>query len=446
MKMDIRRIKKWALALLFCALATGGVVGMETASADEEFEGEKFTEGDLKGIISRDGKRCWIQHISDDMIRNNTLTIPSVVKGATVVRISGTPESYSGAYENNAFAQNANHCFGPLSKKCKNLKRIVLPDSIETIGEECFAYLNGLESVRLPKRLKAIESHAFERCRSLKSLQFPATLRTIGECAFMGCKRLQSVSMGGNVGRIANTAFCGCFSLGRVSINKKNKRYGVGDGYIYEKNKKSIFLIYAQQSSFSIPEGIETLSRHCFQSGAIKTIYVPASVRKIKNNAFSVNQEVRIVVSRESKWFANLGRHVVTRPDGILTCMYAYNVKRMELPEGVKIIQRKMSVIGTDYPDLTVYALDDSPGFTEIIFPSTLKELRIVQAWNLPKLFDGVGVARMEFKGKVPPTFGYFNYYHTLYIPAGTTQAYEEAFSELEYRDFTLKEMPRKPY
>ena len=65
---------------------------------------------------------------------------------------------------------------------CKNLKNIVIPDQVETIGPTSF-YCSGIESVILPKDIKRIGAHAFCECR-IHDLYIPSADIKIGAHAF----------------------------------------------------------------------------------------------------------------------------------------------------------------------------------------------------------------------------------------------------------------------
>ena len=50
--------------------------------------------------------------------------------------------------------------------ECTSLKTIALPDTLTTIGENCFSR-SGLNEIRIPENIKIIESNAFSECKDL---------------------------------------------------------------------------------------------------------------------------------------------------------------------------------------------------------------------------------------------------------------------------------------
>ena len=77
----------------------------------------------------------------------------------------------------------------------KKLKEVILPESIESIGEKAFAGAENLERINLPEKLTFIGRDAFAGCKNLRSIRIPAGLRSIahGAGAFSFCDNLQDV-------------------------------------------------------------------------------------------------------------------------------------------------------------------------------------------------------------------------------------------------------------
>lgn len=63
------------------------------------------------------------------------------------------------------------------------LRRLILPDSLETIGIGAFGY-NRFEEIVIPDNVKTIEDGGFEYCSNLKTITLPASLVSIGASAF----------------------------------------------------------------------------------------------------------------------------------------------------------------------------------------------------------------------------------------------------------------------
>ena len=67
-----------------------------------------------------------------------------------------------------------------------NVKKISLPNGVETIEKGAFSYCSSLEQINIPDTVKTIESGAFFNCIALKSLVIPKTAPRIANDAFEG--------------------------------------------------------------------------------------------------------------------------------------------------------------------------------------------------------------------------------------------------------------------
>ena len=74
-----------------------------------------------------------------------------------------------------------------------NCKKIVIPDSVTSIGKCAFINCRELEEVQLGKGLVSIGSMAFQNCPKLKSIEFAEGLVTIKGTLFLGCDVLEDV-------------------------------------------------------------------------------------------------------------------------------------------------------------------------------------------------------------------------------------------------------------
>ena len=72
---------------------------------------------------------------------------------------------------------------------------IIIPDGIKIIGEQCFAGMQGIESVIIPEGVYKIEIGAFYQCKRLRTVVFPKSLVEIGNGAFLNCITLAEVEL-----------------------------------------------------------------------------------------------------------------------------------------------------------------------------------------------------------------------------------------------------------
>ena len=75
----------------------------------------------------------------------------------------------------------------------KNVKKIVIPNSVTHIGNNAFWGCTNLTSVMIPNNMMYIGEYAFRGCSGLASVTIPNTAISIGLDIFFGCDDLTNV-------------------------------------------------------------------------------------------------------------------------------------------------------------------------------------------------------------------------------------------------------------
>ena len=134
-------------------------------------------------------------------------------------------------YNNKPVIKIEKECF----KGCKNIREIIIPDSVLEIGkfafEGCVNLINvilsnnlkvisqglfnysGIKKIVIPNSVNKIESIAFYRCESLEEVVLPENLDVIGRDAFGYCINLKKIKNLDCCESIENGAFRNCESL-----------------------------------------------------------------------------------------------------------------------------------------------------------------------------------------------------------------------------------------
>jgi len=99
-----------------------------------------------------------------------TLVLPTYYKGKLVTLIEAQA---FGSYAQEAYPEST------------EITTVVLPEYLETISEQAFAYLRKLKSISFPNTIKFIGYAAFVAC-PFETLDLPESLTLIGERAFSG--------------------------------------------------------------------------------------------------------------------------------------------------------------------------------------------------------------------------------------------------------------------
>ena len=100
---------------------------------------------------------------------------------------------------------------------CTGLTEVTIPNSVTTIGHFAFDSCTGLQKVTIGNSVTAIGERAFDSCTRLTEVTIPNSVTTIGERAFDGCTQMESVTIGEKVESIGESAFAKCNSLTAVT-------------------------------------------------------------------------------------------------------------------------------------------------------------------------------------------------------------------------------------
>ncbi len=158
--------------------------------------------------------------------------------------------------------------------RCENLKEVSLPDGLVEIGEWAFDN-SGITDVIIPESVTTIGDYAFYCCEAITSISIPDSVITIGECAFDNCLSLSNVTIGKGVSKMASGVFGACENLTNMVIPANVKVI-----------ESSAFGSCINLSDVIIEDGVEEISEYAFGGTALSKITLPASVRKIGEQAF----------------------------------------------------------------------------------------------------------------------------------------------------------------
>ncbi len=117
------------------------------------------------------------------------VTIPEKIKNVPVVHIY--KEAFDAACGSDDFFYENNDN--------TNIERVVIPDTVETIGEDAFYGCKKLKEVKLSANLKRIGDNAFYNCASLENLEFGNKLEYVGRF-FLAYTQIKDVVFTGGAG------------------------------------------------------------------------------------------------------------------------------------------------------------------------------------------------------------------------------------------------------
>jgi hypothetical protein len=102
------------------------------------------------------------------------------------------------------------------------IRDLVIPSGVTSIGGYKFFRCSALNSVAIPNSVTTIGGAAFRGCSGLTSVTIPNSVTVIGGGAFNECTGLTSVTIGSSVTEIDICAFEKCTALKRINCLSKN--------------------------------------------------------------------------------------------------------------------------------------------------------------------------------------------------------------------------------
>lgn len=134
----------------------------------------------------------------------------------------------------------------------KNLDEVIVPGTVEKIGELSFALNHNLKKVTLNEGVKEIGMECFSQDTALVEVSLPSTLKTISVGAFLYCVSLEKVIIPNGVESIEEAAFSRCEKLKEIHIPSsvtfiQNGSREKSSAFNYDEN----VTIYAPKGSYA---------------------------------------------------------------------------------------------------------------------------------------------------------------------------------------------------
>ena len=164
---------------------------------------------------------------------------------------------------------------------CEKITWSQVPQSVEELGADCFAYCSSLTSVDL-KNIKKMDKEVF-RNTPLTSVEWPAAITEIPEGTFLTCEKLTSImgipgQLGAwdNIMKIGANAFNECKALTAIKLPAELKTIDT-----------QAFRTCTNLATVDYGTKVETIGDGAFRStGALKTFFFKGSVKTLGANAF----------------------------------------------------------------------------------------------------------------------------------------------------------------
>lgn len=240
--------------------------------------------------------------------------------------------------------------------KNSELFEIILPDTVETIGESAFSRCLALTAIRLPAALREIGEYAFGSCENLKTVTFGKKLETIGDSAFWGCHALTELDFPDSLQVIGENAFESCWSLKNVDMPYSMK--AIGERAFYQ---------CAALTEIIIPQGIEIILPDTFYNCTNMThVTFPLSLKRTEQMAFAWCRDLdRVYYEGNQEQWKKLIRCGTGdyNYDQICRVRVTYNAEMPIPPTGTSYTAIQPITVDGKAVELQAYALKNRQGY-----------------------------------------------------------------------------------
>lgn len=171
------------------------------------------------------------------------------------------------------------------------VKKLIIPEGIEYVGQNCFDNAEDLEEVVIPSSLRNLGYCMFENCEKLKSVFIPtdSKMTTIEDFVFMDCCALDSFYIPSSVQEIKEGPWRNCKSLEELEISDNNYSFHVYEGVQYNRDRKHLIQYPAGKNDkdYYVGFGTQSVDNSAFYGNVhINTVTFPASLDSISHIAF----------------------------------------------------------------------------------------------------------------------------------------------------------------
>ena len=165
-------------------------------------------------------------------------------------------------------------------KGCNNLKSIVIPASVTTIGAYAFSGCTNLTSVTFEEgsKLETLDTSFYDS--GITEFTIPKNVKKIESIAFMNLSSLKSVRFedDSNVTVLPSQLFDGCYNLTTIDFGENSKIQTI---------EYSVFEKCVKLTAIDIPKSVIKIGMNAFDKcKAIKSITIPAGVESVGARAF----------------------------------------------------------------------------------------------------------------------------------------------------------------
>ena len=286
---------------------------------------------------------------------------------------------------------------------CSGLTSITIPNSVTSIGYDAFDDCSGLTRVDISSietwlaiKFKDSESnplsyanHLYINGEEVKDLVIPDSLTSIGDYAFAGCSGLTSVTIPNSVTSIGVGAFNKCSNLTRVDISSIESWLGIEFNY-YDSNPllyaKHLYLNGEEVKDLVIPESVTSIGDYAFfECEELTSVTIPNSVISIGGRAFSCCSNLTsISIGNSVTYIGDYAFYNCSKLEGVVTIPDLVTSIGYATFRGCSSVTRVY--IGNSVTSIGDYAFYQCSGLTSVTIPNSVTSIGYATFWGCSSL------------------------------------------------------------
>ncbi len=336
-------------------------------------------------------------------------------------------------------------------KRLTELRRLILPNSLQRIGRSVFELCQKLEEVVFNEILQNIGDEAFKNCCNLKGVVFNEGLQSIGTRAFLNCQKLEEVVFNEILQNIGDEAFKNCCNLKGVVFNEGLQRIGPGAFSNCANLKKVVFNKelqsigdWAFEDCFRLKKvvfnkGLQSIGMFAF-SGCeeLEEVVFNEKLQSIGMHAFSNCANLKKVVFNER--LQSIGAHAFFRCEKLEEVVFNEKLQSIGPNAFSNCANLKKVVFNKELQSIGDWAFEDCFRLEEVVFNKGLQSIGEQAFKNCKKLTKVI-----FYEGLQSIEYGAFKGCESLkkiVLPISLNEIGEYAFGEYGFeRCDSLKEV-----
>ncbi|MBQ4232746.1 MAG: leucine-rich repeat protein, partial [Lachnospiraceae bacterium] len=274
----------------------------------------------------------------------------------------------------------------------KELTSVDTEATFEEIGDEAFYNCSDLTDFNI--NAVKIGKSAFEGDSSLMNVELKEGLESLGENAFMYVEASSEATHGIiNIPSTLTSIGKGALDFNGVSgfvVSEANPNYSSVDGVLFDKSKKTL-LRYPTGSvatSYTVPEGVETIGENAFSSAVLLTdVKLAKSTKKLEEGAFLSCESLKNINLDEGLTdigvaaFASTGLENVVIPDSVT------NLSKWAFGDCAKL---KSATIGKGITEIPEGLFVSDTSLTELKLNEKIEKFNATALFGSTLTFDSI--------------------------------------------------------